>query len=169
MLKILLAITAFVLPAVAWAQDAIADGGDTFATIYLVTGGLVFAGLGALATWGIGKLQGSVTKEIAGRFIGIFNTGLQGAHGKLKRELSDARDPNSPGGEVITDKEWQNIRDHMWGYLKTTHGNFAGIQKVVGAFTGVKTEKAVKAFVDSKIDAGIAELERADKGKPGPA
>lgn len=169
MLRILLTIFAFIAPSVAWAQDAVADGADTFATVYLLAGGVVFAGLGALATWGIGKLRGTRVKEIAGRFIGIFNAGLQGAHAKLKRELSDARDPNSPGGEVITDKEWQGIRDHMWAYLKKTHGNLAGIQKVVGAFTGVKTEEAVKAFVDSKIDAGIAELERADNGQPGPA
>ena len=169
MIRIILAISAFILPTIAWAQDAVADGGDTFATIYLVAGGLVFAGLGALATWGIGKLQGTRAKEIAGRFIGIFNTGLQGAHAKFKLDIEAARDANSPGGAVITDKEWQAIRDHMWDYLKKTHGNFASIQKVVGAFTGIKTEEAVRAFVDSKIDAGIAELERADKGKPGPA
>ena len=167
MLRTIFTILAFVVPTVAWAQDAVADGGDTFATIYLLAGGVVFATLGALATWGIGKLKGTHTKEIAGRFIGIFNVGLQGAHAKFKLELEAARDSNSPGGAVVTDKEWQGIREHVWDYLKTTHGNFAAIQKVVGAFTGVKTEEAVRAFVDSKIDASIAELERADK--PGPA
>lgn len=149
------------------AADAQPDAADTFAVVYLAIGGVVMTGLGWLAAWGIGKLKGTKAKEIAGRFIAVFNVGLQGAHAKFKLELEAARDPNSPGGAVITDKEWQGIRDHMWDYLKATYGSFNALGKVVGALIGNNDAEAVKKFVDAKIDAGIAEMERADKAVSG--
>jgi hypothetical protein len=157
-------------PALA-AVAPVADAADTFATVYLVGGGFLMMGIGWLITWGVGKLKGSYAKETAGRFLGIFNTGLQGAHAKFKMELESARSADSDGGAVITDKEWDAIRTHMWEYLKTTYGSMASITAVVGAFTGTKGEDAAKDFIDNKIDAGIAEMERKDKaaGASGPA
>ena len=57
----------------------------------------------------------------------------------------------------------------MWTYLKKQYGNTETIAKVVGTFTGAKGAGAAKAFVDAKIDAGIAELERKDKVASVPA
>ena len=173
MLKFIAGITAFIVPTIVHAQEAAAevakaDGGDTFASIYLAIGGIVLMALTWLITWGVGKLKGSRMKETAGRFLSHFNTGLEGAHARFKMKLEAARDPNSPGGTVITDAEWDGIRGEMWDYLKKQYGSMGGIMKVVGIFTGSSSEDAVKAFVDSKIDGGIANLERAEKAASNP-
>lgn len=176
MTRILTAIAAWLavtIPAAAsLAQDAApqADGADTFASVYLAIGGVVMAGLGWLISWGVGKLKGNYAKETAGRFLSHLDTALQGSHARFKQGLEAARDKDSPGGAVITDEEWGALRDDMWEYLKKQYGSMDGIASVVGIFTGGKGEEAAKAFVDSKIDAGIAAMEKADKsGKPGPA
>ena len=172
MIRFLIVTAAFIVPSIAWAQESVAPmsggGWDTFATIYLVVGGIAFTGLGWLITWGAGKLKGTYAKEVAGKFLGLFNTGLQGAHAKFKMELEAARDPNSPGGASITKGELDQIRDHMWQYLKATYGNFDSISKAVGIFTGATGKDAVEAFVNSKIDAGVAAMERADKAVANP-
>lgn len=169
------------LPAIALAQEAVAavsdlvaDGGDMFATIYLVGAGVVIFGLGALVTWGASKLKGTPLKEIAGRFLKAFSVGLSGAHARFKQRLDEARQPSSPGGVVITNAEWDVIRLDMWSYLKAVYGSAEGVTNTVKLITGVMTEEAAKAWVDSKIDAGIADLERVDRAAaagnlPGPA
>ncbi len=161
-----------VQPAVSWAQEAaaaVADAGDTFASLYLVAGGVAAAALGALIVWGVSKLKGTQVKELIGRFLTVFNVGLQGAHGRFKAELEAARASDSDGGVVITDKEWATIRTHMWDYLVATYGSLEAITKVVGVIIGSTEVGAVRAFVDAKIDAGLAQLERADRAARPPA
>ena len=161
--SLLAALCATLTPAAVFAQDTVADAADTFATVYLIGGGVVLFGISALLGWGANKLTDGALQIAIGRFLTVFDTGLKGFHAEFKRGLEAARDPDSPGGVVITDDEWQGIKDSMWRYLKHQYGSFDGIAKVVGRITGANSAVAVTEFVDSKIHAGIAELERADK------
>lgn len=173
------AAAAVMLPAIVAAQEAApvvaeaiaGQGWDTFATLYILGGGLVVGGLLWLAGWGIGKIKNTKAKEYAARFLAVFDVGLRGVHARLKVLLDEARAPDSPGGVAITQGEITKIRAEMWEYLKKTYGSFDAIAKVVGVFTGAKTAEGVNAFVNAKIDGGVAELEREEKaaGAPGPA
>lgn len=162
-LSALAALAASLAPAVSFAQDAVADAADTFATIYLIGGGVAVFAIGALITWGVGKLTGSSLQVAAGRFLTVFNAGLEGSHAVFKRDLARARHADSPGGAVITDGEWERIGSSQWVYLISQYGSFDGIAKVVRQITGAKGDDAVRGFIDAKTNAGIAELERADK------
>ena len=128
----------------------------------------MISGRGLLIVWGVSKLKGSWAKESAGRFLTFFNTGLEGAHAKFRLELDKARDPNSPGGVQITQGELDDIRKHMWTYLKQEYGNTKSIGKVVSIFAGAKNTSPV-AFINAKIDAGVAELERRNTNPSTPA
>lgn len=160
--QLLVLVGSLFLSAVALAQE-VADGADTFATVYLVIGGLVLTGIGMLIAWGVSKLKGAAWKEVLGKFLNVFHTGLTGFHAKFKQELELARTPESPGGTVITNEEWDSIRTAMWQYLLDTYGSVDKVIKLIAQLTGgVATETAAKAFVNAKVDAGIAELERLD-------
>ena len=161
--SLLAALCATLIPAIVLAQDTVADTADTFATIYLIGGGIVLFGISALIGWGANKLTDGALQIAAGRFLTVFDAGLKGVHAEFKLSLEAARDPDSPGGVVITDAEWQVIRDSMWEYLTSQYGSSEGIAKIVSRITGAKGTAAVDRFVDAKISAGIAALERADK------
>lgn len=154
-------------PAVAIAQE-VADAADTFASIYLVIGGVALSVVCALILWGASKVK----NEYAKGFILVFSTGLRGLHAQFKVALMVARRPDSPGGVVITDGEWEEIRSDMWDYLTEQYGSVEAVAKIVRTITKTAGKKAAVAFVNAKIDDGLASLEREDKaaaaGRPGP-
>ena len=160
-MRFVVLVPVLLTPAVALAQTA----AETFAgtawdvlgwLLVMGVGGLVVAGLGWLMSWGVGKLKGSdspeLVKDLVANFVETLKMGLSGAVLELQEEFAKARDPNSPGGERITQAELHTIGVNFKAWLLDQYGSWDAISKLVANVTGgVASPQAAEKFIDKFV------------------
>ena len=160
---------ALLLLAQAPAAPMAGEGWDIFGTIYLVLGGLLVSGLGfggkKLIELINAKVDNELLKGILVRLTSSVNDAVAMVNQTLKKSIKAAKDPESEGGERITEAEKKQLFEAVWAALKEEYGGFDGLFGLLKKI-GIGDEKAAKAKVDTMIEAAVNKQKKAG---PGPA
>ena len=128
-----------------------------YADIYLLIGAVLASAIG----WGAVKLGGYLSAKTKNEtFSGLItrvahsiSDAVAMAEQVTRREILEAKDPNSPGGVEVTKGEEEQIKDAVWLALKEEYGSLG---KLFGLFSGIgMNEKAAKSKVDTMIESEV--------------
>lgn len=171
------ALAVLLLPALALAQEAagdapIASGWDTTLVIWESIGATVLAGLGWLVTkgylllraWLEAKTQNAIALQAlaAGeRLRQWVHDGVLAVNQTLGEAIRKAKDPNSPGGTAITETEAEALKAAAWDSIKAQAGGWDRMLATAGQILFGGDAGALKAHVDTAIEAELAKVKAA--------
>lgn len=162
MFRRLVTLVLFLAPAIALAQEAAQQdapsSADTALTIYAALASVLTAVIGWLSVrvsaWLKANTKNATIAGVLARLSDSVFTAVKHVNQTLKREIEAAKDPKSPGGAAITQREAQQMKDAVWNAIVAEYGGMGGLSKALGVL-GLVDESSIRAFVDKRIEAAV--------------